>query len=250
MSSNLFKSLRYKSNKPATSASSSASKALDLTSKLGKDGKLTSEERKRQMDNKLCLFCGGASHSAWDCTKSTLCTAKGRAAVVTLEDKPEASDEAKIIVCNPPDSTRGEGCIDSTRAMELHLNTNMSGNTYGSQTTAKQKMLELQQQLADAEAATQMEEEENRKHQEEERKHQEELRKIEQAKIRREGEEKRRREIVAEMTRAMAAEKDGSCTRCAAKRADLSMDIDIVVAGGLTWSLGFQISHIQVLCQL
>jgi hypothetical protein len=75
----------------------------------------------------------------------------------------------------------------------------MSGNTSGSQTTAKQKMLEIQQQLADAEAATQMEEEKNRKRQEEERKRQEELRKIEQAKIRRDGKEKRRREIVAEM---------------------------------------------------
>lgn len=86
---------RYKSDKPATSASSSVSKPPDLTSKLGKDGKLTSEERKRRMDNKLCLFCGGPGHSARECTKSTSRAAKGRAAVVTPEDKPEASDEAK-----------------------------------------------------------------------------------------------------------------------------------------------------------
>jgi hypothetical protein len=62
---------------------------------LGKDGKLTSEERQRRLNKKLCLFCGGPGHTAWDCSKSTSRTAKGRAAMVTPETKPDASDEVK-----------------------------------------------------------------------------------------------------------------------------------------------------------
>ena len=36
----------------------------DLSSKLGKDGKLTPQERQHRMDNKLCLFCGNSGHQA------------------------------------------------------------------------------------------------------------------------------------------------------------------------------------------
>jgi hypothetical protein len=75
----------------------------------------------------------------------------------------------------------------------------MSNNASGSQKSAKQKLLELQQQLADAENVAQMEEEENRKRQEEEQKHQEELRMIAEAEKQVEAEEKRRRAIVDEM---------------------------------------------------
>lgn len=83
-----------KSGKQSTS-STSAPKAPDLTSKLGKDGKLTSEERQRRLDKKLCLFCGGPGHTARECTKSTSRAAKGRAAVVAPETKPEVSVETK-----------------------------------------------------------------------------------------------------------------------------------------------------------
>ncbi|KAG1802342.1 hypothetical protein EV424DRAFT_1545274 [Suillus variegatus] len=69
-------------------------------------------------------------------------------------------------------------------------------------------------QLRTRKLRARMEEEENRKCQEEERKHQEELRMIEAAEIQREAEEKRRREIVAEMTHALSSDKDGSCTCC------------------------------------
>jgi hypothetical protein len=68
----------------------------------------------------------------------------------------------------------------------------MSNNTSGSQKSAKQKLLELQQQLVDAENVAWMEEEENRKCQEE-------LRMIVEAEKRVEAEEKRRRAIVEEM---------------------------------------------------
>jgi len=48
----------------------------DLSSKLGKDGKLTPQEHQRHLDNKLCLFCGTAGHIAKDCPKSSSTSAK------------------------------------------------------------------------------------------------------------------------------------------------------------------------------
>jgi len=84
-----------KSAKPASASTSSAPKAPDLNTKLGKDRKLTAEEHQRHFDKKLCLFCGGPGHSARDRTKSTSRAAKGRAAMVTPETKQEASSEAK-----------------------------------------------------------------------------------------------------------------------------------------------------------
>ena len=46
-----------------------ASRNPELQGKLGKDGRLTSEERQRRFDNKLCMFCGGTGHMARDCPK-------------------------------------------------------------------------------------------------------------------------------------------------------------------------------------
>jgi len=89
------RSRQNKSAKPASVSTSSAPKAPDLNTKLGKDGKLMAEECQRRLDKKLCLFCGGPGHTARDCTKSTSRAAKGRAATVTPETKQEASSEAK-----------------------------------------------------------------------------------------------------------------------------------------------------------
>jgi hypothetical protein len=72
-----------------------APKALDLNTKLGKDGKLMAEECQRCFNKKLCLCCGGPGHSARDCTKLTSHTAKGHAAMITHETKQEALSEAK-----------------------------------------------------------------------------------------------------------------------------------------------------------
>ncbi|KAF9218325.1 hypothetical protein BS17DRAFT_654575, partial [Gyrodon lividus] len=77
------------SPKPATASNTSAFSSAksstpkptsDLSSKLGKDRRLTSEECKRHFDLKLCMFCGAAGHVAKDCQKSTSRPARGREA--------------------------------------------------------------------------------------------------------------------------------------------------------------------------
>ena len=51
--------------KGKTSTTSSIPKP-DLMLKLGSDSKLTSDERKRYFDNKLCMFCRAGGHMAKD----------------------------------------------------------------------------------------------------------------------------------------------------------------------------------------
>ena len=58
----------------------------DFVGKLGKDGKLTPQERQRRMDNSLCLFCGKTGHIAKECPKSSAIAARARAAVTQLQD--------------------------------------------------------------------------------------------------------------------------------------------------------------------
>ena len=66
--------------------------------KLGKDGKLTSEERQRHFANHLCLFCGGAGHNVDACPKKSA-AAKARAAKAAgapaAPEKPSAGEEPK-----------------------------------------------------------------------------------------------------------------------------------------------------------
>ena len=68
----------------------------DLSSKLGKDGKLTNEERCCHFENNLCMFCGQSGHIAKDCPRASSRAAKARAAdVATPAVKPEDSSESK-----------------------------------------------------------------------------------------------------------------------------------------------------------
>jgi Retrotransposon gag protein len=53
--------------KPASSSSSSAPNKPSIADLLGPDGKLKPEERKRRMDNSLCLRCGAAGHTVQNC---------------------------------------------------------------------------------------------------------------------------------------------------------------------------------------
>jgi hypothetical protein len=77
---------RESGDKPATKS--------DFASKIGKDGKLTREERQRRFDNNLCMVCGKPGHMARECNKSS--RAKARAAkAIEPEADPESSDEEK-----------------------------------------------------------------------------------------------------------------------------------------------------------
>lgn len=60
--------------------------------KLGKDGKLTPEERQRRFTNNLCLFCGKAGHSAKDCRQKNSSAAKARAAQVQADAEAPAAE--------------------------------------------------------------------------------------------------------------------------------------------------------------
>ena len=78
------------SGKSSNNASSSSS---STPSHLGKDGKLTPAERKRRLDNKLCLFCAAPGHMAKDCTKPSSSAAKGRAASASSAPKDAGSKQ-------------------------------------------------------------------------------------------------------------------------------------------------------------
>ncbi|XP_006458357.1 hypothetical protein AGABI2DRAFT_141219 [Agaricus bisporus var. bisporus H97] len=52
-------------------AQSSSSSSNPLANVLGKNGKLTPEERQRRKDKNLCMFCGGTGHTADNCSKKT-----------------------------------------------------------------------------------------------------------------------------------------------------------------------------------
>jgi len=67
-----------------TSHQSFSGSRPDLTNKLGKDGKLTADERKSCLDNNLCMFCRGTGHFADNCPKKTK-KAKARAAAIAAE---------------------------------------------------------------------------------------------------------------------------------------------------------------------
>jgi hypothetical protein len=79
-----------KSGKPPSASGSSSS----IADKLGKDGKLTHQERQRRFDNNLCMFCGGAGHTAKECPKSTSSASKAKARAVEAKEK-ETPDPKK-----------------------------------------------------------------------------------------------------------------------------------------------------------
>jgi hypothetical protein len=64
----------------------SESSANPLSDKLGKDGKLTPQERQRRFDNDLCMFCGSIGHTADNCPKSTSAASKAKARAATTHD--------------------------------------------------------------------------------------------------------------------------------------------------------------------
>ena len=86
------------SNKKSDSGKSDKSKKSNqpsLDDKLGKDGKLTSEERDRRFKEGLCLYCGQAGHKSPDCEKAK--AAKAQAAMTESSKTPSSgsSDSKK-----------------------------------------------------------------------------------------------------------------------------------------------------------
>jgi len=67
----------------------------DLSSKLGKDRKLTPHEHQCHLDNKLCLFCGTTGHVAKDCPKSSLASAKAQVSKSDQDKSASSSTDLK-----------------------------------------------------------------------------------------------------------------------------------------------------------
>ena len=66
---------------------------VDLSSKLASNGKLTSDEHKKCLENNLCLYCGAGDHKLDSCPKKqTMVSPKGRSVSATA-DTPAAASE-------------------------------------------------------------------------------------------------------------------------------------------------------------
>ena len=66
---------------------------VDLSSKLASNGKLTSDERKKRLENNLCLYCGAGDHKLDSYPKKqTMVSPKGHGASATA-DTPAAASE-------------------------------------------------------------------------------------------------------------------------------------------------------------
>ena len=65
---------------------------VDLSSKLASNGKLTSNECKKYLENNLCLYCGARDHKLDSCPKKqTMVTLKGHGASATTNPPAVAS---------------------------------------------------------------------------------------------------------------------------------------------------------------
>ncbi|KAG6326268.1 hypothetical protein ID866_12821 [Astraeus odoratus] len=60
---------KSKSSNSGNKSSNATSSNPDLAGKLGKNGKLTLEEKKQHLDNKLCMFCREDGHFGNNCPK-------------------------------------------------------------------------------------------------------------------------------------------------------------------------------------
>src|SRR5882724_4852547 len=67
----------------------------NLSSKLGKDGKLTPQEHQCRLDNKLCLFCGTTGHVSKDCPKSSSVSAKAQVSKSDQDKSTSSSMDSK-----------------------------------------------------------------------------------------------------------------------------------------------------------
>jgi len=67
---------------------------VDLSSKLASNGKLTSDEHKKHLENNLCLYCSAGDHKLDSCPKKqTTVSPKGRDASATADILAAASEK-------------------------------------------------------------------------------------------------------------------------------------------------------------
>jgi len=67
---------------------------VDLSSKLASNGKLTSDERKKRLENNLCLYCGAGDHKLDSCPKKqTTVSPKGHSVSATADTSAAASEK-------------------------------------------------------------------------------------------------------------------------------------------------------------
>ena len=67
---------------------------VDLSSKLASNGKLTSDERKKHLENNLCLYCGARDYKLDSCPKKqTTVSPKGHSASATADTLAAASEK-------------------------------------------------------------------------------------------------------------------------------------------------------------
>ena len=78
-SNNSNKNNKFDKNKKPNKSQSSSRNSASIADKLGKDGKLTPQERQCCFDNNLCMFCGGPGHSTKNCPKSSSSASKAKA---------------------------------------------------------------------------------------------------------------------------------------------------------------------------
>ena len=68
---------------------------VDLSSKLASNGKLTSDEHKKRLENNLCLYCGAGDHKLDSCPKKqTTVSPKGYGASATADSLAAASEKS------------------------------------------------------------------------------------------------------------------------------------------------------------
>ena len=84
-------SAKLSSSKPlfSTSKKQSNSLQIDISFKLASNGKLTSNEYKKHLENNLCLYCHARDHKLDSCSKKqTTVTFKGYSTIATASEKP------------------------------------------------------------------------------------------------------------------------------------------------------------------
>ena len=88
-------SVKNPSSKPSLSPTSKKQPNtpwVDLSSKLASNGKLTSDEHKKCLENNLCLYCSAGDHKLDSCPKKqTTVSPKGCGASATADTPAAAS---------------------------------------------------------------------------------------------------------------------------------------------------------------